>query len=150
MRPWEYGGRPISSRAMGSKLLIAGGEAAPSASALPRGVKALIESADEILVIAPTLPGRLDWLTSATDDARELADERLGAVLGQLEEVGVDVKGAVAGDDPIEAFNDAMRTFEADHILVALRSEDRAGWQERGLLGELVKRFSVPITVFQL
>lgn len=135
---------------MGSKLLIAGGEVAPSPQALPPGVKALIEGADEILVIAPTLPGKLDWLTSATDKAREQADERLGAVLGQLDELGADAEGTVASDDPIEAFGDAMREFSADHILVALRSGDRAGWQERGLLDELVERFSVPVTVFQL
>jgi hypothetical protein len=135
---------------VGSKLLIAGGEAAPSSQALPPGVKDLIDGADEILVIAPTLPSRLDWLTSATDKAREQADERLGAVLGQLNEMGADAEGSVASDDPIEAFGDAMRDFSADHILVAMRSGDRAGWQERGLLDELVERFSVPITVFQL
>jgi len=135
---------------VGSKLLIAGGEAAPGSEALPPGVRALIDGADEILVIAPTLPGRLDWLTSATDKAREHADERLGAVLGQLEEIGAEAEGAVASDDPIEAFGDAMRGFSADHILVAMRSGDRAGWQERGLLDELVERFPVPITVFQL
>ena len=43
-----------------------------------------------------------------------------------------------------------MREFGADHIIVALRSGDRAGWQERGLLDELVERFPVPITVFQV
>lgn len=134
---------------MGSKLLIAGGEAAPSAQALPPGIKALIDAADEILVIAPALPRKLDWLTSATDRAREQADERLGAVLGQLEELGAEAEGEVGSDDPIEAFGDAMREFGADHIIVALRSGDRAGWQERGLLDELVERFPVPITVFQ-
>jgi hypothetical protein len=135
---------------MGTKLLIAGGEAAPSAEALPVGITALIDAADEILVISPALPGRLDWLTSATDKAREQADERLGAVLGQLDELGADAEGAVGSDDPIEAFGDAMREFGADHILVAMRSGDRAGWQERGLLDELVDRFSVPVTVFQV
>lgn len=135
---------------MGSKLLIASGEVTLSANALPVGVKGLIDGADEILVISPTLPGRLDWLTSATDKAREQADERLGAVLGQLHAVGADAEGKVASDDPIEAFGDAMRDFGADHILVALRSGDRTGWQERGLLDELVDRFTVPVTVFQL
>lgn len=135
---------------MGSKLLIAGGEVAPSSRALPPGVLALIEGADEILVIAPTLPGKLEWLTSATDKAREQADARLGAVLGQLDELGAHAEGTVASDDPIEAFGDAMREFSADHILVAMRSGDRADWQERGLLDELIERFSVPVTVFQL
>jgi hypothetical protein len=135
---------------VGSKLLIAGGEVAPSSSALPPGVEALIDRADEILVIAPSLPGRLDWLTSATDKAREQADARLGAVLGQLDELGADAEGTVASDDPVEAFADAMREFPADHVLVAMRTGDRADWQERGLIDQLIERFSVPITVVQL
>lgn len=136
--------------AMGLKLLIATGDAAPSAATLPEGVRALIDAAEEILVVAPALPDRLEWLASATDQAREQADERLGAVLGQLDEIGAEAEGTVGSDDPIEAFDDAMRAFAADHILVAMRSDDRAGWQERGLLDELVERFPVPITVFQL
>lgn len=135
---------------MGLKLLIATGEAAPSAATLPVGVRALIDSAEEILVVAPALPGRFEWLASATDKAREQADERLGAVLGHLDQMGAPAEGTVGSDDPIEAFEDAMRDFGADHILVAMRSADRAGWQERGLLDELVDRFAVPITVFQL
>jgi hypothetical protein len=112
-------------------------------------VEALIDGADEILVIAPTLPGKLDWLTSATDKAREQADARLGAVLGHLDELGADAEGAVASDDPVEAFADALREFSADHILIAMRGDDRADWQERGLLDQLIERFSVPITVFR-
>jgi hypothetical protein len=135
---------------MGLKLLIATGEAAPDAATLPAGARAVIDSAEEILVVAPALPGRFEWLASATDQAREQADERLGAVLGQLDEIGADAEGTVGSDDPIEAFDDAMRAFAADHILVAMRSDDRAGWQERGLFDALIERFSVPITVFQL
>jgi hypothetical protein len=132
------------------RLLIAGGEAASGPEVIPEGVRALIDAAEEILVIAPTLPGRLDWLASATDRAREQADERLAAVLGQLDEMGTEARGAVGSDDPIVAFGDAARDFGPDHILVALRSADRAGWQERGLVDQLVERFSVPVTVFQL
>jgi hypothetical protein len=135
---------------MGLKLLIATGEAAPSAATLPTGIRALIDSAEEILVVAPTLPGRLDWLASATDRAREQADERLGAVLGHLEAIGAEAGGTVGSDDPIEAFADAMREFPADHLLVAMRSDDRTGWQERGLLDALLERFPVPVTVFQV
>jgi hypothetical protein len=132
-----------------SRLLIAGGEVAESSRALPASVRTLIDAADEILVIAPALPGRLDWLTSATDKAREQADKRLSAVLGHLEEANAEAQGEIASDDPIEAFDDAIREFEPDHILIALRSGDRAGWQERGLLDRLVDRYPVPITVFQ-
>ena len=121
----------------GRRLLIAVGQVAPSADALPFGVRPLIDADDEILVISPTLPGRLDWLGSATDKDKEQADERLQDVLGHLEEIGAEPRGEVGSDDPLIAFDDAVAQFSPTHLLVALRDADRAGWQERGLLEAL-------------
>ena len=82
---------------MGARLLIAAGEAASDSDALPVGVRMLIDAADEIMVVAPRLPGRLDWLASATDAATERADDRLQVVLGHLDELGADARGRVGG-----------------------------------------------------
>ena len=135
---------------MAKRLLIAAGEAADTADALPFGVRELIDAADEVLVMTPALPTRFEWLASATDKAREQADERLHTVLGQIEELGTQASGTVGADDPLLAFEDALASFPADHILVALRAGDHADWQERGLLDELVRRFGLPVTVFAL
>jgi hypothetical protein len=135
---------------MPKRLLIAAGEAADSADALPFGVRELLDTADEVLVVTPALPTRFEWLASATDKAREQADERLQAVLGQIEELGTQASGAVGADDPLLAFEDALAAFPADHILVGLRPPDHADWQERGLLDELIRRFGTPVTVFSL
>ena len=135
---------------MPKRLLIAAGEAADSADALPFGVRELIDTADEILVVTPALPTRFEWLASATDKAREQADERLQAVLRQIGELGTEASGTVGADDPVLAFEDALAAFQADHILVGLRAPERADWQERGLLDELLHRFGIPVTVFSL
>ena len=135
---------------MTERLLIAAGEAADSADALPFGVRELIDAADEVLVVTPALPTRFEWLASATDKAREQADGRLQAVLGQIEEIGTEATGTVGADDPLLAFEDALAGFPADHILVGLRGPDHADWQERGLLDELLRRFGIPVTVFSL
>jgi hypothetical protein len=135
---------------MSRRLLIAAGEAAESTSELPFGVRELIDAADEVLVVTPALPSRFEWLSSDTDKAREEADERLHAVLGQVEELGTDASGTVGADDPLLAFEDALAAFPADHILVGLRSGQSAGWQERGLIDQLQERFDLPITVFSL
>jgi hypothetical protein len=135
---------------MGLRLLIAAGEVAAGPEELPRSIRSLIDAADDILVVAPRLPGRWEWLSSATDRATEQADERLQTVLGHLEEIGAEAKGAVGADDPLLAFEDAIRQFSPDHILIALRSEERAGWQERDLLDQVLERFGLPLTVFQV
>jgi len=132
------------------RLLIAAGEAADTADALPFGIRELIDKASEILVVTPALPTRFEWLASATDKAREQADERLHAVLRQIEELGTEASGSVGADDPLLAFEDALAEFRADHILVGLRTPEQADWQERGLLDELLRRFGLPVTVFSL
>jgi len=135
---------------MSAKLLVAAGEAASHVKELPFGVRELIDASEEILVITPTLPGRFEWLSSATDRARERADQRLQAVLGQLEEVGSEAKGEVGSDDPLEAIADGVRDFRPDHLLIALRAGEKAGWQEKGLLDRIHERFALPMTVFSV
>jgi hypothetical protein len=132
-----------------ARLLIAAGDAATRAQDLPFGITQLIASADEVLVIAPTLPTRWEWLASATDTAREQADERLGEVLGQVSEIA-EAKGTVGADDPLLAFEDAIAEFQPDHILIGLRAGDGASWQERGLMDQVLERFAVPVTAFHL
>jgi hypothetical protein len=135
---------------VGIRLLIAAGESASSPDDLPLGVRELLAAAEEILVVTPALPGRFEWLASATDRARERADKRLRTILGQLEEMGTPAEGEVGPDDPLLAFEDAIREFKPDHLLIALRAEPAAGWQERGLLDRIQERFSMPMTVFSV
>lgn len=134
------------------KLLIGAGAAEDDLSELPIGVRELIDSADEILVMAPALPSRLEWLASDTDKTRAKADERLSVVVAQLEgsDADAEVKGTVGADDPILAFDEAMTEFPADHILLALRPDERSGWQESGLIDEVIDRFGVPVTSFKI
>jgi hypothetical protein len=130
------------------RVLIAAGAAAEGNEQVPESVRGLVDSADEILVIAPELPTRTQWLVSDTDKARMEADERLMMVLGNLEERGKAARGEIGADDPMLAFEDAIREFEPDHIVIVLRSAEHEGWQEQGLLDKLVQRFGLPITVF--
>jgi hypothetical protein len=135
----------------GTRLLIATGEAAASPDELPQLVQALIDSASEMLVMTPVLISRLQWLASDTDRARYEADERLSTVLGHMETLApeAEISGRVGDDTPFTAFSDTIREFLPDHILIALRSSDHSGWQERGLLDQ-IREFGIPITVFEL
>jgi hypothetical protein len=48
------------------------------------------------------------------------------------------------------AIADAVRAFSPDHLLIALRTGEKAGWQERGLLEQIPERFALPMTVFSV
>jgi hypothetical protein len=71
-------------------------------------------------------------------------------VLGQLDEMGARATGRVGADDPLTALEDAIRDFGPDHLLIGLRPEDQAGWQERGLIDRVQERFGIPTTVFEV
>jgi hypothetical protein len=133
-----------------ARLLIVAGATASGLGEVPTGARLLIDGAEEILVVAPALPSRIAWLASDTDRTREVADDRLSAVLEQLEDTETAVAGTVGADDPLLAFEDAVADFRPDHILIALRESDEAGWQERGLVEKVFERFGLPVTVFRI
>jgi hypothetical protein len=132
--------------------LIATGEAATNIEELPPLVRSLIQTAAEIVVITPILVSGLRWLASDTDRARYEADERLSAVLGHVEAIApeAEIRAEVGDDTPMTALHDAMRKFDPDHILIALRASDHDAWQEQGLLDEIRHAFHIPMTVFEI
>ena len=130
--------------------MVATGAAVADVEELPPLVRGLLDAASDVLVITPILPGGLQWLVSDTDRARHEADERLNAVLGHMEALDVPAEGRVGDETPLTALDDAVRQFGPDHILIALRGEDHAGWQERGLVDRVRERFRIPITVFEI
>jgi hypothetical protein len=132
------------------RLLIVTGAAVSDMGDLPASVRMLIEGASEIFVVTPNLPGRLQWLTNDTDATQQVADARLDVVLGQLNSIDAEATGQVGADDPLTAFGDAIRRFGPDHILIGLRADDHAGWQESGLLDSVVASFHLPTTVFEI
>ena len=134
----------------GRRLLVATGAAVADIDELPPLVRGLIDAASDVLVITPVLPGGLQWLASDTDRARHEADERLSTVLGHMEAMDVQVEGRVGDETPLTAFDDAVGEFRPDHVLIALRSSETAGWQERGLLDKVRERFRLPVTVFEI
>jgi hypothetical protein len=135
-----------------TRLLIVTGEAVADVGELPPLIRSLLQAASEILVITPVLPGRLEWLASDTDRVRHEADERLQSVLGHVETVapGAAAKGAVGDETPFSAFADAVRLFQPNHILVALRASDHSAWQERQLVDRVRQAFHIPLTIFEI
>jgi hypothetical protein len=145
-------GHDLGMATGGTRLLIAAGEATSGLEELPTNVRELVEGASEILVVSPVLVGRLQWLASDTDRARYEADERLAAVLGHVQELApeAETRGQAGDDTPLTAFEDAVRAFQPDQILVALRAADHAAWQERGLIDAVREEFQLPVTVFEI
>jgi hypothetical protein len=135
-----------------TRLLIVTGAAVSDPDELPPLVRSLIESASQILVVTPVLPGRLQWLVSDTDRVRHEADERLRTVMSHVQTLAPEAAatGDVGDETPFSAFDDAVRRFRPDHILLALRASDHSAWQERGLTERVREAFHIPLTLFEI
>jgi hypothetical protein len=101
---------------------------------------------EEVLVVTPALNSPLKHWVSDEDDARAAAQDRLNASLAQLAEAGVQARGEVGDGDPLQAMEDALRTFGADEIIISTHPEGRSHWLERGVVEKARQRFAVPIT----
>ena len=101
---------------------------------------------EDVLLVCPALNSRLRTWTSDEDGARAAAQERLDASLAQLKGYGVDARGEVGDGDPLQAIEDALRTFGADEIVISTHPEGRSNWLERNVVGSARERFDVPIT----
>ena len=85
------------------------------------------------------------WL-SDEDGAREAAEVRLGETLAQLSAVGINVRGEIGDGDPLQALEDALRSFAPDAIVISTHPEGRSHWLEEGIVEEAQRRFDVPVT----
>ena len=117
---------------------------------LPARVRAVLETAAEVYVVTPTLPGLLAWLADDVDRFRHVADERLDSVLGHLRSINDHVSGDALRGRVMTVITDAVETFKPDHIMLALRSSEHANWQEHGLVEHVEKRFALPVTSFAI
>jgi hypothetical protein len=98
----------------------------------------------EVKVVAPATVSALDWLTNAEDDARAAAMDIAEGTVESLD--SPESASAEVGDnDPVQAIEDALRTFRADEILVVTRPEEQADWLEQGVFADDLSRFGVPV-----
>jgi hypothetical protein len=100
----------------------------------------------EVLVVCPALNSRLRHWTSDEDDARARAQERLDESLAALSAAGVEARGEVGDDDPLQAIEDALRTFGAEELVISTHPPGRSNWLEKDVLERARECFDLPIT----
>jgi len=102
--------------------------------------------ATEVLVVTPALNSPLRHWVSDEDAARAAAAERLEASLRAMRAAGMDARGEVGDGEPLQAIDDALRTFAPDEIVISTHPEGRSHWLERGLVAAARERYECPVT----
>ena len=100
-------------------------------------------------IVAPASNlSRLAWLTNDEDSQRREAEYRAADL---AEAIPVEPVEAGVGDtDPVQAIDDALKTFPADQIVVVTCGDENVSWLEDGAAETARERFEVPVTHLRL
>ena len=126
-------------------ILVVANETVGGEPLLQRVKQLASQGNTRVLVVSPALNTRLRHIASDEDPARAQARERLDRSLAELERNGVQASGEVGDGDPLQAIEDALRTFGADEIVISTHPEGRSNWLERGVVTNARERYAVPI-----
>jgi GABA permease len=99
-----------------------------------------------VLVVCPALNSPLRHWASDEDDARAQAQQRLDASLEAMQGAGIQASGEIGDGDPIQAIEDALRTFRPDELVVSTHPPGKSHWLERGVVEKARERFALPVT----
>jgi hypothetical protein len=114
--------------------------------------EALGEDVGDVKVVSPAVKqSKLQWLTNAEDDARVEAERTAEKVAQATADEAAHIEVEVGDSDPLLAVEDALRTFQADEIVVVLRSGEDASWLEQGAAETIAERFpQVPVKTVEV
>jgi hypothetical protein len=93
---------------MAHRVLVLTNEDLADANEVPRSIRPLIDEAEEIYVVAPTLTSWMQWLTDDRDSASVSADERLRTVFAHMHADGLKPHGSVGAENQVTAISDAL------------------------------------------
>jgi len=102
-------------------------------------------SGARVLVVCPALNSPLRHWASDEDEAREKAEDRLEASLRAMQGAGIQASGEIGDGDPIQAIEDALRTFQPDELVVSTHPAGKSHWLERGVVEKARERFALPV-----
>lgn len=129
------------------RLLVVANETVQGEELLDEIRERCRERACEILVVTPALPtSRAAHWASDSDEATELARQRMELSLIAIGELGLKAKGEIGDADPNIAIEDALRVFPADEIVISTHPPDRSRWLERGVVDRAREQIDLPIT----
>jgi nucleotide-binding universal stress UspA family protein len=100
----------------------------------------------ELKIVAPAADvSPLQWLASDEDAAREEAHEVGERAAEGIASAGRRVETEVGDPDPVQAIEDALRTFPADEVIVVTRAGEEANWLEKDAGAAAKERFGIPV-----
>lgn len=126
------------------RLLVIANETIAGKS-LHKHIRELTADGGRVIIVAPALSSRLQYVFSDVDEPRAEAQERLDASIALLHESAIDAEGEVGDANPVRAFEDAVTIYEPDGVLVSTHPEGRSNWIEKGVVEKIQGKTALPV-----
>jgi GABA permease len=101
---------------------------------------------ERVLVVSPALNSPLRHWVSDEDEARAQAQLRLERSLEAMRGAGIEATGEIGDSEPLQAIEDAIRTFAPDELVISTHPPGRSNWLERNVVEGARERFALPVT----
>jgi hypothetical protein len=104
-------------------------------------------SGAQVLVVSPAVnESAVAFWMSDSDEAIAEAESAATATASALSEAGARTRAQTGESEPLLAIQDALATYPADRVLIFVRNADAARYREDDVVGEVGRRFGVPVT----
>lgn len=136
---------PAASPPNEHRVLVVANETVGGAELLEELRRRAADGRTVVFVVCPALNSHVRHWTSDEDGARSAANERLIASLLTMRAAGLDATGEIGDADPLQAIEDALRTFRPDELVVSTHPPGRSHWLERDVVERARERFAIPL-----
>jgi hypothetical protein len=136
--------RPADSVDRQTKLLVVA-DSHCNESALCEEILARLGDAAAVHVVVPVRVSHLHFLTDDENREQQYARQSMLRTVGSLREKAAAATGSVGSDKPLESMTDALGSFPATCVLLAMPPEEESYWLERGLLAKARRLTRIPV-----
>jgi len=124
---------PAVAHDRGRRLLVVA-DADCGETALCDEIQARLDGAVAVHLVVPVRVSHLQFLANDESKQEGDAEESMLISVGLLQRRGISATGSVGTDKPLESMTDALGSFPATHVLLAIPPKGESYWLERGLL----------------
>jgi hypothetical protein len=108
-------------------------------------IRELTADGGRVIIIAPALGSRLEYVFSDVDHPREEAQARLNDSFKLLHDSGIDAEGEVGDISPVRSFEDAQVIYDPDGVLVSTHPEGKSNWLEKDVVEKIRAKTDLPV-----
>ncbi len=105
----------------------------------------LLERDAEVHLVAPVVPSAFHFFTDDEEHERAATNRRLEKAQRALAAAGIEARGMLGTDDPLQATADALAGFRADEILLVGTLEPARSWLDDDFEARARDLFDIPV-----